>query len=164
MRLSLVQSRFALNTARITGLFVALAFGSLNGLHIQSAQAADIVSVQLDQARIIKLPPRTQTLIIGNPVIADVTMLKSTGLMIITGKGFGDTNLIALDETGEPLAESIIRVSNVENALVVQRGLERQSYSCAPRCQPTIKMGDTAKFVTDAAAQIKEHNSLATGK
>ena len=39
-------------------------------------------------------------MILGNPMIADVTMLKDTNAMVITGKGFGQTNLIAIDSAG----------------------------------------------------------------
>jgi hypothetical protein len=48
-------------------------------------------------------------------------------------------------------------------ALLVQRGLDRQSYSCAPQCLPTAKLGDDAKYFGDVSGQVKEHNAQATG-
>ena len=59
---------------------------------------AEKLVVTTDRAKIIKLPDQTKTVIVGNPIIADVTIGKD-GLVILTGKSFGTTNLIALDGT-----------------------------------------------------------------
>lgn len=115
-----------------------------------------IVAV-IDRARLVKVPDGTETLVIGNPTIADVTMLHQKNLMVLTPKAFGETNFIALDASGNPVAESTIRVVAGSNALVVQRGLERQSYSCAPRCQPVERLGDDEKYRAMVAAQTQDH-------
>ena len=60
-------------------------------------------------------------------MIADVTLLKSGNTMIVTGKGFGQTNMIALDAGGNPVAELNIVVVGDPRALAVQRGMDRQS-------------------------------------
>jgi Flp pilus assembly secretin CpaC len=120
------------------------------------------VSVVVDRAKIIRLPERTQTVVVGNPGIADVT-LQRNGIVVLTGKSYGLTNLIALDAAGNMLAESTVRVQAPTEALVVvQRGLERESYSCTPRCQPSIVLGDSGKYFGDAAAQAGAHNSVAS--
>jgi Flp pilus assembly secretin CpaC len=113
--------------------------------------------VTIDHARIVKVPAGTEVLIVGNAAIADV--LKQGATMVITGKGFGDTNFIALDTTGNPLAQSLIRVVGGKNALLVQRGLDRQSYACAPQCLPTAKLGDDSKYFGEVAGQVKDHNT-----
>jgi Flp pilus assembly secretin CpaC len=70
-------------------------------LTVTAAEAdQDLLAVTLDQAKMVRIPAGTQTLIIGNPIIADVTMLKNVGMMVVTGKSFGQTNLIALDNSG----------------------------------------------------------------
>ncbi len=139
-------------------VLLALAAGSL------SARAADVVIVAtVDQARLVKIPAGTETLIIGNPTIADVTLLKANNLMILTPKSFGETNFIALDKDGNPVAESLIQVVNGTDALVVQRGMDRQSYSCAPRCQPTERLGDDDKYLSQVAAQAQSHSGRLAG-
>ncbi len=139
-------------------VLLALAAGSL------SARAADVVIVAtVDQARLVKIPVGTETLIIGNPTIADVTLLKANNLMILTPKSFGETNFIALDKDGNPVAESLIQVVNGTDALVVQRGMDRQSYSCAPRCQPTERLGDDDKYLSQVAAQAQSHSGRLAG-
>ena len=126
----------------------------------QGSRAEETIVVTLDRARIVKLPDRTQTLVIGNPIIADVTPLKTNGLMVITGKSYGTTNLIALDAAGSPVAESIVRVHPAENALIVHRGMSRESYACSPRCEPTINLGDEGKYLGDVAGNVKARTAL----
>ena len=121
--------------------------------------------VKIDQARVVKVPAGTATLIVGNAAIADLTLLKGAA-MIVTGKGFGETNFIALDGAGSPLTQSLIRVVGGGNALLVQRGLDRQSYSCVPpsrECLPTARLGDDSKYYGDVSGQVKDHNTQATG-
>lgn len=134
----------------------------LLALAVAPAWAEDPLTVTVDQARLVKVPAGTKTLVIGNPMIADVTLLKNGATMVVTGKGFGETNFIALDADGTPVAQWEIRVVSRSNALIVQRGMEQESYSCAPRCQPTARLGDDAKYFNDVAGQIQAHNSQAT--
>ena len=68
------------------------------------AVAADTIDVILDQAQTLRLPDRVGTIVVGNPLIADVTV-QSGGLMVVTGKGYGRTNVIALDHHGGVLLE-----------------------------------------------------------
>lgn len=133
-------------------------------VHATDAQTmGKTISVVIDQAHLVDLPAGTSTLIIGNPTIADVTMIGAKGsLMILTPKAFGETNFIALDANGKPLTESIIRVVAGTDAMVVQRGMERQSYACAPKCQATEKLGDDAKYFAATVDQAKAYNSGAS--
>ena len=123
--------------------------------------ARDIVIVTLDQARTVRMPEGTKTLIIGNPVVADVTVLKNNELLVITGKSYGETNMIALDAGGSPVGESTIRVTSASNTMIVQRGMDRESYQCAPRCQPVYNIGDKVEFSAAVTTGIKTRNDLA---
>jgi Flp pilus assembly secretin CpaC len=133
------------------------------GLLMASTNSAvaqtDVIIVQLDQAKVLQLPDKTSTVIVGNPIIADVTMLKRGNRMVITGKGFGQTNLIALDSAGNSIGESVIQVIKGSAGLVLQRGMERESYNCAPICQPTVALGDSGKYLGEVAGQIQSRNS-----
>jgi Flp pilus assembly secretin CpaC len=85
-------------------LWLAAAFVLASGASPARAETS-MIAVTLDQAKIARLPQGTATLIVGNPMIADVTMLKNNNTMIITGKGFGQTNLIAIDGAGSLIEE-----------------------------------------------------------
>ena len=119
------------------------------------------IEVTLDQAKVVKLPPNAQTLIIGNPIVADVTVLKSRNSMVLTGKGFGVTNMIALDSQGALVDEVTIEVTVAKDkVLVLQRGLDRESYSCVPNCMPVVAPGDASAFTSSASTSITTRNSL----
>ncbi len=144
--------------AIIAGLLPSLALGAGPSL------ADEAVSVVLNQARILRLPEKTKTIVVGNPMIADVTMQKH-GNLVLTGKSYGATNLIALDDKGNIVAESRIRVEAQQDSMVVvQRGMERESYSCLPLCQPTITLGDDAKYFAEMGGQAERRNAASAPK
>jgi Flp pilus assembly secretin CpaC len=124
-------------------------------------QAADI-SVILDQARLVKLPDRVATVVVGNPVIADAAV-QSGGWMVITGKGYGMTNIVALDRTGAILMERTVEVQGPQNVVVVYRGVDRDTLSCTPECSRRLTLGDGNAFFESVAAQITARNALAAG-
>lgn len=117
------------------------------------------IFVDLDHARIVRVPEGAQTLVVGNPLIADVTMLRNNKLMVITGKSFGSTNLVVLDQTGTQVGESVISVVQSNAKLVVHRGPHRESYSCRPDCLPTIELGDDQAYLTTALGKITAYES-----
>jgi Flp pilus assembly secretin CpaC len=145
--------RFILSIAVVSGL------GLAGAQFAAAAPAVPVLNVTVDEAKVARIPDGTMTLVIGNPIVADVTMLKGSGAMVVTGKGFGQTNLIALDAHGEVLDEKIIRVVPTTSTLLVQRGMDRESYSCAPQCMPTVQLGDGKQF-NDASGQISARNAL----
>ncbi|MFO7307288.1 MAG: pilus assembly protein N-terminal domain-containing protein [Pseudomonadota bacterium] len=124
----------------------------------------ETVTVAADQARLVRLPAGAQTVIVGNPAIADVS-LQRNGILVVTGKSFGTTNLIALDASGNVLAESLIQVEEPASTVVtVLRGTARESLSCTPNCQPMLTLGDDMTYFTERADQMKQRNQLATGQ
>ncbi|WP_165361154.1 pilus assembly protein N-terminal domain-containing protein [Lichenibacterium ramalinae] len=142
---------------------LALAFGALLA-GASAAQAQETaLTVLLDRAQIMAYPPTTATIIVGNPIIADVTMLRNTGQVILTGKGFGDTNLLFLDGHGAILQEARIRVRESPSVMVVQRGVDRETFACHPRCEPTVALGDSTAFLQRTIGDIQARNAQATG-
>ncbi|TDR94695.1 pilus assembly protein N-terminal domain-containing protein [Enterovirga rhinocerotis] len=122
------------------------------------------LDVMINRAKVIRLPERTQTVIVGNPAIADLSVQKS-GIVVVTGKSYGSTNLIALDGTGNMLAESLVNVvGQTDGMLVVQRAFDRASYSCNPVCQPTVNLGDSNAYFNDTRAQADANNQFAISR
>jgi hypothetical protein len=125
------------------------------------AGAADTLTVVLDQAQILRLPDRVGTIIIGNPLIADVS-LQAGGTMVVTGKGYGATNIIALDRAGATVMTTIVQVVGPrDNVVVVYRGVDRESYSCAPKCERRITLGDAPTYFDANMGQAGTRNSQA---
>ena len=120
------------------------------------------IRVEIDYARIVKLPEGAQTLVIGNPLVADVTMLKNSQLMVITGKSFGSTNLIVLDRSGAQVGESTLTVVPAEDKVVVQRGMHRESMSCHPKCAKAVDLADDTQYMNTTIEAVKAHDTAAS--
>ncbi len=129
-------------------LFGALAWTLFAAVALGGAPAhADEISVSVDEARIMKLPDRVATIVIGNPLIADAT-LQGGGVLVLTGKGFGSTNLLALDRAGKVVMNTTVQVlgPGSRDLVVVYKGIERESYSCAPECERRLTLGDSPTY------------------
>jgi Flp pilus assembly secretin CpaC len=123
------------------------------------AAATETLTVELDQASIMKLPDQVATIVVGNPLIADV-VLQSGGLVVVTGKAYGATNVVLLDRAGKILMERAIEVrSTRDNVVFVYRGTERETYSCVPKCERRITLGDSQNYF---AATIGQAGALST--
>ena len=99
-------------------------------------------------------------MVVGNPLIADVS-IQAGGTMVVTGKGYGVTNLIALDRTGKVLAEQLVQVRSPADNVVVYRGIARESYSCAPDCERRITLGDAPDYFDATLNETGNRNSRA---
>jgi hypothetical protein len=151
----------------------ALALGLAAGLAATvwglpvSANAAEIdttsdepVLVIVDQAKIFRISRPASTVIIGNPAIADATV-EDERTLILTGRSFGLTNIIILDKQGEPVVNRSVVVSSQEaNTVRVYRRASRETYACAPACEPTLTIGDNRSTFTYANEQIRARNAL----
>lgn len=125
----------------------ALALAAITGMSAMPALADTTpVSVKVNMARILRISAPANTVIIGNPNVADVTIQDSQTL-VLTGKSFGQTNMIVLDAKGQAIADTLIEVVQSQGDLVtVYMGAARTTFSCAPVCQPTIMLGDDNEF------------------
>ena len=117
-----------------------------------AADSGEPISVKVNMARILRISAPAATVIIGNPGVADVT-IQDPQTLVLTGKSYGQTNLIVLDSMGNPVADTMITVIQAQTDLVtVYLGTARTTLSCAPVCQPTIMLGDDVPFSTSAYA------------
>jgi Flp pilus assembly secretin CpaC len=144
-------------------LAAALSFCAVAAIAPRQAPAADLI-VSLDQARLIKMPERVATIVIGNPLIADVS-LQPGGIMIVTGKGYGATNVILLDRAGSVLMERSVEVVGPRGSSVVTmyRGVERETYSCTPKCERRITLGDGNAYFDAVVTETNTRNGSAMG-
>ena len=124
--------------------------------------AADI-TVVMDQASLLKLPDRVATIVVGNPMIADVS-LQPGGTMVITGKGYGVTNILVLDRAGTVLMQKTVEVQGPDaDVVVMYRGIERETYSCTPICERRLTLGDSNVVFDNGVSQAGSRNALAQG-
>jgi Flp pilus assembly secretin CpaC len=125
--------------------------------------SANTIAVNVDQARLVKLPARVATIVVGNPLIADVA-LQAGGVLVVTGKGYGATNFIAMDRSGDILVDRLIQVEGPTDQLItVYRGVDRESYSCMPICQRRVTLGDGDTFFKTTMDQAGNLSGQAAG-
>jgi hypothetical protein len=119
-------------------------------------------TVAVDQAQIMRLPDKVATIVIGNPLIADAS-LQGGGVLVVTGKGYGSTNLLAMDRNGKIVMDTTVQVVGPAGGdlIVVYKGVARESYSCSPECAPRATLGDDNKYFTETLSQTGVRNSQA---
>lgn len=112
------------------------------------ASAQDLI-VKYDQSQLLRLPRPVAEIIIGNSSIVDVTV-QSNNLLVVTGKTFGITNVISLDADRNVIQDQRIMVVRDEAKVVnVQKAGKRQSYNCAPQCNPSLVVGDDQTYFNE---------------
>lgn len=142
--------RFAIMTAICAGLAAAPASANM---HTSSAHApGGDVRVDISHTEILRLAQPASSVVVGNPAVADIAV-HSPDTLLVLGRTYGTTNLIAMDAMGRVIAEHQIRVGarDYPGRLQVYNGTKRYTYDCAPECLIAPEVGDAA-----------EHYSLAT--
>lgn len=128
------------------------------------AMANEVIDLTIDFAKIMKIDREAETIIIGNPGIADTT-LGDEQTLVLTGKAAGTTNLIVIDKEGEEIINSTVRVSSdIRQLTTVFSGVHRQTYSCAPVCEQVISVGDENASFQNATTQIQTRQQFSQGQ
>lgn len=118
---------------------VGFALAAALALSPVSALADAGIKVVMNQAKIVKLARPADTVVIGNPEIADAAVQDSTTI-VLTGKGFGVTNIVVLDIEGQPIVDEQIIVSRqTAESVRIYRRSSIQTLSCTPYCEGSYK-------------------------
>ncbi len=136
-----------------------LATGAASPVKAQNAAANDVI-VLIDQASLVKLDRPAAEIVVGNPSIADVSV-QSGKVLIVTGKSFGETNLIVIDADGKMIINRRLIVQEPRTGFVtVYRGSARQTLHCAPYCAPELMIGDAPDVFSSVSGQITTKQSI----
>src|ERR1700712_2452129 len=153
-------------------LFAAALLAAAPAL-IQSGWAAskpvapknEFVALALDEVHTLTFRAPVSTVYVGNPTIADVTMIDARHAFV-QGKGYGRTNVVALNRDNVQVFNTHITVTgnNAGGTVTLNRGAQRITLNCAGgRCQPTPMPGDDQKSYDSASGQAASHQSAARG-
>ena len=143
-------------SARALVLAVAITIGSAQLSHADNRD----IEVLIDQATMLRLERSAAEIIVGNPSIADVSVQNSK-VIVLTGKSFGETNLIALDSAGKTLVNRRVRVAEPSTGyLTMYRGANRQTLHCSPNCEIPLVIGDTERHFSDVAKEIRQKQAI----
>ncbi|MDE2112791.1 MAG: pilus assembly protein N-terminal domain-containing protein [Alphaproteobacteria bacterium] len=144
-------------------LATVLLMGGAAAARDAAATRNTAMAIPLDQVRVVTFAEPISTLYVGNPVIADVTMIDKRHAFV-QGKAFGATNLVALDAAGHEINNRQVVVFGDSASLVtLQRGTGQVTYSCvSTRCEPSPQPGDDKDAFGSAMSQIAQHQDLLT--
>ena len=118
---------------------IALAAALAAGILMSPARAQEGIAVVMNQAKIVRLARPADTIVIGNPEIADAAV-QDARTIVLTGRGFGVTNLVVFDAEGRPVVDEQIVVSRqATNSVRVYRRSDIQTLSCTPYCEGAYK-------------------------
>jgi Flp pilus assembly secretin CpaC len=122
-----------------------------------------IIYVTHDRAEVVPTIKGVTSLIIGNPLIADVSVQQG-GFMVVTAKGAGTTNFIGLDSKGNTVFNRLIKVQfPTEQIVRVYRGDIRETLTCSPTCLRAPTIGDGQEAFTQAMGQSVSRTATIQG-
>jgi len=129
---------------------------------LSCAAQAGHITVEAGKAKAIKLNTNAESVIVGNPNIADVAV-HDDKLLFVTGKSFGTTNLMIFDSSGNTIHSSdVVVTANSTTWVSVKRAGSNFTYDCSPACRPTLSAGDDTGHYESVGEQLllqKELNS-----
>jgi putative type II/III system pilus formation protein len=146
-------------------LAALLVAGTTSPVKAQNAGAnqkstANNIVVLIDQASLVRLDRPVAEIVVGNPSIADVSV-QSGKVLIVTGKSFGETNLIVIDADGKTIIDRRLIVQEPRTGFVtLYRGSAQQTLHCAPYCAPELMIGDERDVFEAVAKQITTKQSI----
>ncbi len=122
------------------GLIAALASAAVLLTPVSGTAQTGSLNIEIDQAQRVQLRGPAGSVIVGNPAIADVTVVDSNTLYI-TGKGYGVTEIVAVDTIGRTVFQSQVVVTDGTGAgrVRVWRGGQATEMACAASCSPTLR-------------------------
>lgn len=127
-------------TTTLKALFGLVAVFALSGV----AHAEDI-TVPLDESAVYVFDKDIATVAVANPSIANVSV-HNRRIVLVQGRSFGTTNVVALDQSGHPIASKRVRVGSVGgsgNVTMIRGSLKGiVSYNCSPYCERVLVPGD----------------------
>ncbi|MEM7214049.1 MAG: pilus assembly protein N-terminal domain-containing protein [Pseudomonadota bacterium] len=147
----------------ITSFFAGMLCLAGSVMYSQAAEQGGrekAVVVTVDQAKVFRVSRPAATVIVGNPAIVDATV-EDEQTLVLTGRSFGVTNLIILDEVGDAIVDQHVVVTGSEtNTVRIYRRESRETLACAPVCEPTLTIGDDNSAFNFASTQIETRNQL----
>jgi len=146
-----MSSKAGLTSVAIALLVAATAVSSAPA---RADEGSAPISVKVNMARILRIGSPAATVVVGNPGVADVT-IQDPQTLILTGKSYGQTNMIVLDAKGNPIADTLVEVVQPQADLVtVFSAGQRITVTCSPTCQPTVMVGDAPGYTQELTSSM----------
>lgn len=141
-----------------------VAFAGFAALTLSSAAFADQIYVEASKSVPVRISGTASSIVIGNKNIADVAV-HNEGLLFITGKSYGTTNLMVFDKSGRELFSSDVMVTtNSSNLVTINRAGQSFTYDCSPNCRAVLSIGDESGHFGTLIDQQLQTQALTDGQ
>ena len=139
---------------------VKFAAGAAVLVMLCGAAAAQQYTVESGTTKPVRLSKPASSVVIGNQNIADVAVADPQ-LVFLTGKTFGTTNLIVLDEDNNILVSAnVVVTANSANLVTVNRAGSSFTYDCPGECRDAPMIGDDPAHFSNAASQAQQSGGV----
>lgn len=102
------------------------------------------LSVEVDHVARLNLNGSAASVIVGNPQIADVTVVDAHTLFV-SGRAYGVTEIVVLDAAGRSIYQGEVVVSSPSSGQVrVWRGASLTNMACSATCSVSVRGGEAA--------------------
>ena len=119
----------------VSAVSALLALGAAVAVQAQSRP----LNVEIDHATRVQLRAPAGSVIVANPKIADVTVVDANTLFIV-GKGYGVTEVVAVDGVGRTLFQrEVVVTGGATGSVRVWRGAQATEMTCAASCAPSVR-------------------------
>ena len=130
----IMAGRLVYSAARPAAVLAAVV-----GLFAAGIAQAQSLNVEIDRSARVALRGSAASVIVGNPAIADVTVVDANTLFV-TGKGYGVTEVVAVDGLGRTIYQGEVIVTGGSTGSVrVWRGARATELACAASCSASIR-------------------------
>ncbi len=103
------------------------------------AFASPRLTVAIDHAERLMVARPAGSVIVGNPAVADVTVVDGRTLYV-TGKGYGVSQVIVLDPLGRTVWQGdVVVTAPVDGQVSVYRGGQATEMACSTICAPNAR-------------------------
>ena len=123
---------------------------------------ARAIAVPLDYSTRLHISGSAASVVVGNPAIADVTVVDSHTLYV-QGRGLGSTNVIVLDRAGRTLFADDVLVGSPGAHVTVYHGADRDDFACSPRCTSSTPALTPQAKLAGALAEVMSSKTPTSG-
>lgn len=133
---------------------------------LASTAFAAPLQVPINHSVRLGLSGAAASVVVGNPSIADVTVVDSRTLFL-SGKSFGTTDVVVVDALGRTIYNADVVVSPPSRGHVAvyrggEKSADRTDMACSPRCQVDAKAGEMQSSGSAATAAALPASTAST--
>src|SRR5690242_8231762 len=133
----------------------SFALGAALSLLGATSALADGLAIPMDEARVVKFSKPVATVFVANTMVPDINTIDSTHVVIL-GKAYGQTYLIALDGQGNQIETDHVTVLGSDHLVTLNRGAVQFTFACATaRCETAATPGDLQPWHDQDMAEIE---------